>query len=37
MGEKKPSDVAKTVRKQIGGELDDIIAVLPSGGSDVKK
>ncbi|MFH0978492.1 MAG: NFACT RNA binding domain-containing protein [Candidatus Woesearchaeota archaeon] len=36
-GEKKPSDIAKMVRKLIGGELDEIIRALPSGNCDLKK
>ncbi|MGM5482457.1 MAG: NFACT RNA binding domain-containing protein [Nanobdellota archaeon] len=35
-GEKKPSDVAKTIKKKIGGDLDDIIRALPPGGIRVK-
>ncbi len=34
-GNSKASDAAKLVRKKIGGELDDIIAALPSGGAKV--
>lgn len=30
-GEKKPSDIAKLVKKEIGGEIDEIIRCLPSG------
>ena len=30
-GREKKSDVAKKIKKLIGGELDDIIRVLPSG------
>jgi predicted ribosome quality control (RQC) complex YloA/Tae2 family protein len=36
-GSKKPSDIAKMVRKLIGGELDEIIRSLPSGSLDIKK
>jgi len=36
-GEKKPSDVAKMVRKLIGGELDEIIRALPSSNLNIKK
>lgn len=36
-GRKKPSDIAKLVRKRFGGELDEIIRVLPSGGLDIKE
>ncbi|MBI2142690.1 DUF814 domain-containing protein [Candidatus Woesearchaeota archaeon] len=32
----KTSDTAKKIRRIIGGELDDIIAALPSGGCRVK-
>jgi len=35
-GRKKASDIAKQIRKKIGGELDDIIRALPSGGCVVK-
>ncbi|MEK6968200.1 MAG: NFACT RNA binding domain-containing protein [Nanoarchaeota archaeon] len=30
-GKDKPSDAAKTLRKKLGGEVDDIIRVLPPG------
>ena len=36
-GKKKPSDIAKLVKKKFGGELDEIIKVLPSGGLDIKE
>ncbi|MBW2996709.1 DUF814 domain-containing protein [Candidatus Woesearchaeota archaeon] len=36
-GSKKSSDIAKLVKKKFGGELDEIIRVLPSGGLDIKK
>jgi predicted ribosome quality control (RQC) complex YloA/Tae2 family protein len=36
-GSKKSSDIAKLVRKRFGGELDEIIKTLPSGGLDVKE
>ncbi|MFH1064209.1 MAG: NFACT RNA binding domain-containing protein [Candidatus Woesearchaeota archaeon] len=36
-GSKKSSDIAKMVRKKFGGELDEIIKSLPSGGIDVKE
>tara|TARA_Y100000310_G_scaffold139226_1_gene138512 strand:+ start:12542 stop:13318 length:777 start_codon:yes stop_codon:yes gene_type:complete len=36
-GDKKPSDLAKTIKKKLGGELDDIIRALPSGGMQLKK
>jgi predicted ribosome quality control (RQC) complex YloA/Tae2 family protein len=35
-GEKKPSDIAKLVKKKLGGETDEIIKSLPSGSMDVK-
>ena len=31
-GDSKPSDLAKILQKQLGGELDEIIRALPSGG-----
>ena len=31
-GGRKSSDAARVIRKKIGGELDDIVRVLPSGG-----
>lgn len=31
-GNNKASDIAKAIKKKIGGELDDIIAALPAGG-----
>ncbi|MFC1742033.1 NFACT RNA binding domain-containing protein [Nanoarchaeota archaeon] len=36
-GKKKASDIAKIVRKKIGGILDEIIKILPSGGLDIKE
>ena len=35
-GKKKASEVAKKIRFKIGGDLDDIIRVLPAGGVDSK-
>ena len=35
-GDKKPSDIAKRVKKELGGELDEIIRALPSGNMDVQ-
>lgn len=32
----KPSDVAKKIRKKLGGEVDDIIKALPAGNIDIK-
>ena len=34
-GDNKPSDIAKKIKSKIGGELDDIIRALPSGGIDL--
>lgn len=34
-GNAKPSDVAKEIQKSIGGEIDEIIACLPGGNSDI--
>jgi predicted ribosome quality control (RQC) complex YloA/Tae2 family protein len=36
-GKERASAVAKLIQKKIGGELDEIIRVLPSGGCKVKK
>ena len=36
-GKEKSSDVAKLFRKKFGGELDDIIRMLPSGGLKINK
>ena len=36
-GREKPSDIAKLFKKKFGGEIDDIIRILPSGGFKVKK
>ncbi len=36
-GRGKKEETAKKVRAKVGGELDDIIAALPSGGCDIKK
>ena len=35
-GDKKTSNVAKMIKKKIGGELDDIIRFLPAGGVNFK-
>jgi predicted ribosome quality control (RQC) complex YloA/Tae2 family protein len=35
-GDRKTSDVAKAVRRQVGGELDDIIRAMPAGGCDIR-
>lgn len=35
-GKKKISDVAKIIQKKIGGNLDDIIRAMPSGGCNIK-
>jgi len=34
-GTRKASDIAKEIKKRLGGELDEIIRFLPSGGSKV--
>ena len=36
-GNEKVSSVAKKIKYKLGGELDDIIRVLPSGGFRIKK
>jgi predicted ribosome quality control (RQC) complex YloA/Tae2 family protein len=36
-GKEKASSIAKYIQKKIGGNLDDIIRVLPSGGCKIKK
>ncbi|MBR9692297.1 DUF814 domain-containing protein, partial [Candidatus Woesearchaeota archaeon] len=36
-GRDKTSDVAKTLQKQLGGELDEFVAALPAGGCKLKK
>ncbi|MBU1976138.1 MAG: DUF814 domain-containing protein [Nanoarchaeota archaeon] len=36
-GAEKPSDIAKKIKSKIGGELDEIIRALPSGGCVLKK
>ena len=35
-GEQKTSDAAKLIQRAIGGDLDEIVAVLPPGGCQVK-
>ncbi|MEK6808318.1 MAG: NFACT RNA binding domain-containing protein, partial [Nanoarchaeota archaeon] len=35
-GRKKSSEIAKFIQRKIGGELDDIIRAMPSGGCEVK-
>lgn len=35
-GKHKKSDMAKKIRKKIGGDLDEIIKFLPTGGCDLK-
>lgn len=34
-GREKASDVAKLIKKKIGGNLDDIVKVIPSGGCQI--
>lgn len=36
-GREKASNIAKFIQKKIGGNIDDIIRVLPSGGCKIKK
>jgi predicted ribosome quality control (RQC) complex YloA/Tae2 family protein len=36
-GKEKASTIAKIIKKKIGGDLDDIIRVLPAGGCEIKK
>ena len=36
-GREKASDIAKLFKKKYGGEADDIIRMLPSGGFKIKK
>jgi len=36
-GKEKTSAVAKKIRAKIGGELDDLIRVMPSGGVELKR
>jgi len=36
-GKEKASNIAKFIQKKIGGNIDDIIRALPSGGCKVKK
>jgi len=36
-GDKKKSDIAKLLKKELGADLDELIQVLPTGGSKVKK
>ena len=36
-GDSKTSEVAKKIKAKLGGNLDDIIRILPAGGIDVKK
>jgi predicted ribosome quality control (RQC) complex YloA/Tae2 family protein len=36
-GQEKKTDIAKQVKKLIGGELDDIVSVLPAGEFEIKK
>jgi predicted ribosome quality control (RQC) complex YloA/Tae2 family protein len=36
-GDTKTSDIAKKLQKKLGGDLDDFVRVLPSGGAKVKK
>ena len=36
-GREKGSSIAKYIQKKIGGNIDDIIRVLPSGGCKIKK
>jgi hypothetical protein len=34
-GNKKASDIARRIKRKIGGEIDDIIRMLPSGGCEL--
>ncbi|MCX6707846.1 MAG: fibronectin-binding domain-containing protein, partial [Candidatus Woesearchaeota archaeon] len=36
-GNEKTSETAKKIRQKIGGDLDDIIKVIPAGGCRIKK
>jgi len=36
-GKSKPSDIAKKIRSLLGGSLDEIIRLLPSGEMDIRK
>ena len=36
-GEKKKSDIAKKIKKEIQGDLDEIISALPAGEFEIKK
>ena len=36
-GREKKSDIAKKIKKEIGGELDDIISCLPAGEFEIKR
>lgn len=36
-GKEKTSETAKKIKAKIGGSLDDIIRVMPSGGCEIKK
>jgi hypothetical protein len=36
-GDKKPSDMAKLVKKKLGGDTDEIIRALPSGNMEIKE
>ncbi|MBW2964047.1 DUF814 domain-containing protein [Candidatus Woesearchaeota archaeon] len=36
-GDRKPSDLAKEIRKKLGGDIDGIMKVLPAGGCAIKE
>ncbi|RMF55014.1 DUF814 domain-containing protein [Candidatus Woesearchaeota archaeon] len=36
-GAKKPSEVAKKIRAKLGGDIDEIIRMLPAGGCEIEK
>jgi len=36
-GDKKTSEIAKKIKHKLGGNLDDIIRIMPAGGIDIKK
>jgi hypothetical protein len=36
-GKKKKSDIAKKIKKEINGDLDEIISCLPAGEFEIKK
>ncbi|MFH1064370.1 MAG: NFACT RNA binding domain-containing protein [Candidatus Woesearchaeota archaeon] len=36
-GNEKPSDIARIIKKKLGGDIDEIIRIIPSGNMEIKQ